>query len=155
MNKDEMIEDMTETIAETWINDLDGNPHNFSEILWECDIESIARELYNANYRKVADDEIVIKKSEYVVIPKQDWEKMNNLEIEKAIIDLVNRSKEIEMTDTARAIFDEAIRIATELYIDLDDKLGEMKELKDKYDYMVKLVEWLRDEYLRIKGEQE
>ena len=80
---------------------------------------------------------------------------MNNFEIEKAIIDLVNRSKEIEMTDTARAIFDEAIRIATELYIDLDDKLGEMKELKDKYDYMVKLVEWLRDEYLRIKGEQE
>ena len=80
---------------------------------------------------------------------------MSNMEIEKAILDLVNKAKDAELNEVAQAIFDEAIRIATELYIDLDDKVGELKELQDKYDYMVKLVEWLNDEYLRIKGEQE
>ena len=54
MNKDEMIKEMAEML--------------FSELTQRrdaIDIISVAEALYNANYRKIADDEIVIKKSEY------------------------------------------------------------------------------------------
>lgn len=33
-----------------------------------------AKDLYEAGWRKIADDEMVINKNEYVVIPNQDWE---------------------------------------------------------------------------------
>lgn len=61
MNKDEIIEEMAKILC-----DKDKRCEEcISRLLLPCGYKSYCTKLYNANYRKVADDEIVIKKSEY------------------------------------------------------------------------------------------
>lgn len=48
----ERIKEMTKTIGDTWVFDLEGNPHDLSEVLMQCDIQNISEQLYEAGYRK-------------------------------------------------------------------------------------------------------
>lgn len=64
MNGNEMIKDMEQVLKYEQIriaNSVDG----FKQLMKNGVCNCHATALYNANYRKVADDEIVIKKSEY------------------------------------------------------------------------------------------
>ena len=74
MNKDEMkmIEKMAKTIGDCGMSDC-----VFCNGKQKCLYYKSAETLYNANYRKVADDEIVIKKSEYEKLSK-DYATINN-----------------------------------------------------------------------------
>lgn len=55
-DKEKQIEEMVKVISETWLVDLEGDPHDLSEFLDEVDIERIALELYDAGYRKLSED---------------------------------------------------------------------------------------------------
>lgn len=61
MNEDEMIEEMAKVLC-----DKDKRCEEcISRLLLPCEYKSYCTRLYNANYRKVGDDEIVIKKQAY------------------------------------------------------------------------------------------
>lgn len=70
MDKDEkkQIEEMAKLLEKQCAD----TPY-FTCKCYNCN-ECRARAIINAGYMQVANDEIVVKKSEYVVIPKQDWE---------------------------------------------------------------------------------
>ena len=57
----EQIKEITKLLGDTWIVDLEGNPHDLDEILMQCDLEAIAEQLYNAGYRKQSEGEWVEK----------------------------------------------------------------------------------------------
>lgn len=59
MNKEKQIEEIAKSIGDTWIVDLEGNPHDLSEVLMWCDIENIAEQLHNRGYRKQSEGEWV------------------------------------------------------------------------------------------------
>lgn len=66
MNKDEMIEEMAKILC-----DKDKRCEEcISRLLLPCGYKSYCTILYNAGYRKVADDEIVVKKREYEQLKK-------------------------------------------------------------------------------------
>lgn len=65
-----MVKDMETAIGKALGITYEGERLPFSLHTRNC----LAKDLVNAGYRKVADDEIVVNKSGYVVIPKQDWE---------------------------------------------------------------------------------
>ena len=90
MNKDEMIKDIPTNIIA-----YDGNPKG--QYLYIEQRKEIAQALYNAGYRKVADDEIVIKKSEIGLLKKT----IDFLEMEK---DQLNKQLEQAEQETAREI---------------------------------------------------
>ena len=64
MDKDEMIEEMAKITNYTAFDFTQGAIESATIYT------AIAEALYNANYRKVGDDEIVIKKSEYETLKK-------------------------------------------------------------------------------------
>jgi hypothetical protein len=64
-DKDKMIEEMAKVIGNTWLVDLDGDTKDVREVLDRADIESIAREFYNAGYRKIDKDSVVLTRGEY------------------------------------------------------------------------------------------
>lgn len=119
MNKYEMIKDMAKVIT-----DLEDCEHNVCFIdcrldcyCADCEYDSkekkgicgcieyvIAETLYNAGYRKVADDEIVIKQTDYVELNKDfyDWKKeydhncllrLEVFELEKQLEQYKNKAK--------------------------------------------------------------
>lgn len=55
MSRDKQIEEMAKDLGGTWVVDLEGNPHDLSEVLMQCDIETISEQLYEMNYRKASD----------------------------------------------------------------------------------------------------
>lgn len=55
MSRDKQIEEMAIDLSGTWVVDLEGNPHDLSEVLMQCDIESIAEQLCSLNYLKSTD----------------------------------------------------------------------------------------------------
>lgn len=58
------IEEIAKKIESTWLVDLEGNTKDACEVLDEADIKSIARELYNAGYRKLPENSLVLSKEE-------------------------------------------------------------------------------------------
>ena len=91
MNKDEMIKELYEdiiAIGET-----------------AEDVEEIATYLCNLNYRKVADDEIVVKKSKIGMLEKT----IDYLEMEKAQLNKQLEQAEQEMSrEILQELYDEA-----------------------------------------------
>jgi 5'-deoxynucleotidase YfbR-like HD superfamily hydrolase len=55
MEKEKQIEEMANTLGDTWVVDLEGDPHDLSEVLMRCDIETIAEQLHDAGYRKASE----------------------------------------------------------------------------------------------------
>lgn len=81
MNKDEMIKDMSKIVREYVANKTEDEDTHYVYIVGKCHDKilfathnaGVSKALYNAGYRKVADDEIVVKRSEL--------ERLKNLEI--------------------------------------------------------------------------
>ena len=72
MNKDEMIKDIRAIIDDRCEAEL-GQVHAESKggkVTKTVSTSLIAKDIYNSNYRKVGEDEIVIKKSEYENLSK-------------------------------------------------------------------------------------
>ena len=77
MNKDEMIEEMASIICKETSNEglcekCDFKKHEQFGYTYQCHKFDNAEALYNANCRIIADDEIVIKKSEYEQLKKHN-----------------------------------------------------------------------------------
>lgn len=72
MNEDEMIEEMTKEVGHAIASAIKDASPRFG---WTISYQDVATELYNAGCRIIADDEIVIKKSEYKELKKYrtDW----------------------------------------------------------------------------------
>ena len=64
-DNEKQIEEMVKVIGNTWLVDLEGNTKDVCEVLDEVDINNIARELYDKNYRKLPEDSVVISRKEY------------------------------------------------------------------------------------------
>ena len=63
---------MAKEIGNTWLVDLEGNTKDVCEVLDEVDINNIARELYDKNYRKLPEDSVVLSRKEYEKL-KYTW----------------------------------------------------------------------------------
>ena len=66
------IKEMAKEIGNTWLVDLEGNTKDVCEVLDEVDINNIARELYDKNYRKLPEDSVVLSRKEYEKL-KYTW----------------------------------------------------------------------------------
>lgn len=76
MNKDKQIEEMANVLGDTWVVDLEGNPHDLSEVLMQCDLENIAKQICEQGYRKASDvaREIFAEIEEIAIInPLGNW----------------------------------------------------------------------------------
>ena len=71
-DNEKQIEEMAKVIGNTWLVDLEGNTKDVCEVLDEVDINNIARELYDKNYRKLPEDSVVLSKEEYEKL-KYTW----------------------------------------------------------------------------------
>ena len=107
MNKDEMIEEMSKIIYKS-------DEKCVNAYCFECEYVNTDRcvyilgatELYNAGYRKVADDEIVIKKSKIGMLEKT----IDYLEMEKAQLNKQLEQAEQEVSrEILQELYDEAI----------------------------------------------
>ena len=63
--QEKQIKEMAKEIGNTWLVDLEGNTKDVCEVLDEVDINNIARELYDKNYRKLPEDSVVLSRKEY------------------------------------------------------------------------------------------
>ena len=63
--QEKQIKEMAKEIGNTWLVDLEGNTKDVCEVLDEVDINNIARELYDKNYRKLPEDSVAISRKEY------------------------------------------------------------------------------------------
>ena len=63
--QEKQIKEMAKEIGNTWLVDLEGNTKDVCEVLDEVDINNIARELYDKNYRKLPEDSVVLSREEY------------------------------------------------------------------------------------------
>ena len=70
--QEKQIKEMAKEIGNTWLVDLEGNTKDVCEVLDEVDINNIARELYDKNYRKLPEDSVVISREEYEKL-KYTW----------------------------------------------------------------------------------
>ena len=70
--QEKQIKEMAKEIGNTWLVDLEGNTKDVCEVLDEVDINNIARELYDKNYRKLPEDSVVISRKEYEKL-KYTW----------------------------------------------------------------------------------
>ena len=70
--QEKQIKEMAKEIGNTWLVDLEGNTKDVCEVLDEVDINNIARELYDKNYRKLPEDSVVLSKEEYKKL-KYTW----------------------------------------------------------------------------------
>ena len=71
-DNEKQIEEMAKIIGNTWLVDLEGNTKDVCEVLDEVDINNIARELYDKNYRKLPEDSVVLSRKEYEKL-KYTW----------------------------------------------------------------------------------
>ena len=70
--QEKQIKEMAKEIGNTWLVDLEGNTKDVCEVLDEVDINNIARELYDKNYRKLPEDGVVLSRKEYEEL-KYTW----------------------------------------------------------------------------------
>ena len=70
--QEKQIKEMAKEIGNTWLVDLEGNTKDVCEVLDEVDINNIARELYDKNYRKPPEDSVVLSRKEYEKL-KYTW----------------------------------------------------------------------------------
>lgn len=70
--QEKQIKEMAKEIGNTWLVDLEGNTKDVCEVLDEVDINNIARELYDKNYRKLPEDSVVLSRKEYEEL-KYTW----------------------------------------------------------------------------------
>ena len=70
--QEKQIKEMVKEIGNTWLVDLEGDTKDVCEVLDEVDINNIARELYDKNYRKLPEDSVVISRKEYEKL-KYTW----------------------------------------------------------------------------------
>lgn len=70
--QEKQIKEMAKEIGNTWLVDLEGDTKDVCEVLNEVDINNIARELYNKNYRKLPEDSVVLSRKEYEKL-KYTW----------------------------------------------------------------------------------
>lgn len=70
--QEKQIKEMAKEIGNTWLVDLEGNTKDVCEVLDEVDINNIARELYDKNYRKLPEDSVVLSRKEYEKL-KYTW----------------------------------------------------------------------------------
>ena len=63
--QEKQIKEMAKEIGNTWLVDLECNTKDVCEVLDEVDINNIARELYDKNYRKLPEDSVVLSRKEY------------------------------------------------------------------------------------------
>ena len=54
-NEEKQIEEMAKDLGDTWVVDLEGNPHDLSEVLMRCDIENISEQMHEIGYRKASE----------------------------------------------------------------------------------------------------
>lgn len=55
MSEEKRIEKIAKDLGDTWVCDLEGNPHDLSEVLMQCDIEQIAEQMHGIGYRKASE----------------------------------------------------------------------------------------------------
>lgn len=72
MNETE-IEEMAKVIKNTWLVDLEGNTFCVNEFLDEVDIENVARELYEQDYRNCK-DKVVFTEREHEIAMKNQYD---------------------------------------------------------------------------------
>ena len=48
LGRENQVEKISQILSDAWVCDFEGNPHNLSEVLMDCDIKSIAQQLYDA-----------------------------------------------------------------------------------------------------------
>ena len=70
--QEKQIKEVAKEIGNTWLVDLEGNTKDVCEVLDEVDINNIARELYDKNYRKLPEDSVVLSRKEYEKL-KYTW----------------------------------------------------------------------------------
>ena len=70
--QEKQTKEMAKEIGNTWLVDLEGNTKDVCEVLDEVDINNIARELYDKNYRKLPEDSVVLSRKEYEKL-KYTW----------------------------------------------------------------------------------
>ena len=70
--QEKQIKEMVKEIGNTWLVDLEGNTKDVCEVLDEVDINNIAKELYDKNYRKLPEDSVVLSRKEYEKL-KYTW----------------------------------------------------------------------------------
>ena len=70
--QEKQIKEMAKEIGNTWLVDLEGNTKDVCEVLDEVDINNIAKELYDKNYRKLPEDSVVLSRKEYEKL-KYTW----------------------------------------------------------------------------------
>ena len=104
MNKDEMIKDIRAIIDDRCEAEL-GQVHAESKggkVTKTVSTSLIAKDIYNSNYRKVGEDEIVIKKSELgkVVVSHESADLVDMLNQEIREIQIANTTRQ----ETAREI---------------------------------------------------
>ena len=104
MNKDEMIKDIRAIIDDRCEAEL-GQVHAESKggkVTKTVSTSLLAKDIYNANYRKIAEDEIVIKKSELgkVVVSHESADLVDMLNQEIREIQIANTTRQ----ETAREI---------------------------------------------------
>lgn len=119
MNKDETIKEIKAIIVRHH-SGLGCNVLCDGDQCENC--EFTAEDIYNANYRKIADDEIVIKQTDYVELNKDfyDWKKEydHNCLLRLEVFELEKQLENVRQ-DTARKIlqelYDEAMRYSNEV----------------------------------------
>lgn len=72
--QEKQIKEMAKEIGNTWLVDLEGNTKDVCEVLDEADINNIARELYDKNYRKLPEDSVILTKVEKQKLLKEMYE---------------------------------------------------------------------------------
>ena len=70
--QEKQTKEMAKEIGNTWLVDLEGNTKDVCEVLDEVDINNIARERYDKNYRKLPKDSVVLSRKEYEKL-KYTW----------------------------------------------------------------------------------
>lgn len=84
------IEEMAKDLGSAWVVDLEGNPHDLSEVLMQCDIESISEQLCEIGYRKITEGVTVLTRAELDALT--EYEEKTKGEIAKEIINEISAS---------------------------------------------------------------
>lgn len=63
IDKQDIIAKLAKDLADAWVVDLEGDPHDLSEVLMFSDIANIAEQLVEQGYRKQSDGKWMLGKS--------------------------------------------------------------------------------------------
>lgn len=111
MNKDEMIEEMAKVLCAL--------PLKCKECVYAetyCIMKQEATVLYNAGYRKVGDDEIVIKKEDADYITELYREKIGQVEKWRNLCELkIKETAQETAREILQELYDEAMRTTNEV----------------------------------------